>query len=174
MAAGPKQAIPMTRAIRERLRKVYIPERVQILFVGEAPPASGRFFYRANSGLYHAIRHTFIASCPKLRQSDFLEAFRSMGCYLVDLCGNPVDRLASADRRKACIEGEVRLAKTLVRLRPEIVITLVLSIASNVRRAQKLAEWSGDRLELPYPGRWHSHRVIFQRKLVPVLRKRCV
>jgi hypothetical protein len=80
---------------REGLRRQYQPRRVRILFVGEAPPASGRFFYRADSGLYRAIRDTFVTAFPSLRSSnaEFLEAFRAMGCYLVDLCGEPVDRL---------------------------------------------------------------------------------
>lgn len=35
---------------RERLRKRYRPDRVQILFVGEAPPASGGFSIRQIQG----------------------------------------------------------------------------------------------------------------------------
>jgi hypothetical protein len=75
------------------LRRQYWTVRVRLLFVGEAPPASGRFFYRADSGLYRAIRDTFVTAWPSLRSSDrqFLEALRAMGCYLLDLRAEPVD-----------------------------------------------------------------------------------
>ena len=49
---------------RERLRESYRPERVRVLFVGEAPPASGAFFYRRDSGLYRALSTTFEEAFP--------------------------------------------------------------------------------------------------------------
>ena len=156
---------------RERLRKRYRPDRVRILFVGESPPASGRFFYQADSGLYRAVRDTFLAAFPRLEKAEFLDAFRSLGCYLVDLCGEPVDRLAPPDRRGAGRAGEVRLARTIRALRPQAMVTIVRSIGANVRRAQQQAAWSGESMELPYPGRWKSHRMQFRRQLVPLLRK---
>ena len=87
---------------REQLRRKYRPRRVRMLFIGEAPPASGRFFYNADSGLYRAIRDTFMDALPSLRSSnhEFLESFRAMGCYLVDLCGQPVDRVNRYRRRR--------------------------------------------------------------------------
>jgi hypothetical protein len=156
---------------RERLRKSYRPEQVRILFVGEAPPASGRFFYKADSGLYRAIRETFIAAIPALRDADFRESFRSLGCYLVDLCGRPVDRLGASRRRQVCMEGEVILSRTLQKLRPLILITVVRSITGNVSRARQKSNWKGLHIELPYPGRWQTHKVAFRLGLVPILRK---
>jgi hypothetical protein len=157
---------------RERLRRKYRPKRIRLLFVGEAPPASGRFFYLANSGLYRAIRDTFVAAFPALesRDTEFLDSFQAAGCYLVDLCGKPVDRMEPRLRRRACQAGEARLARTLRKLRPEVVVTIVRSIDRNVRRAEASAEWSGPHIVLPYPGRWHRFRVIFRRKLTPLLR----
>jgi hypothetical protein len=156
---------------RERLRRRYRPDEMKILFVGEAPPASGRFFYQADSGLYRAIRQTFVAAFPLLEDAEFLESFRDLGCYLVDLCGMPVDRMAPLERTRACVAGEVRLGRAIRRLRPRIMITLVRSITANVARARVRAGWTGVHLELPYPGRWHAHRIIFERELVPVLRR---
>jgi hypothetical protein len=157
-------------AAKERLRERYRPDRVQILFIGEAPPASGRFFYQADSGLYRAIRNAFCAAFPDLRDEDFLEVFRSLGCYLVDLCGNPVDRMHPRVRRRACIAGEASLARAIAQLQPEIIVTVVRSIAANVRRAAESANWSRLHIELPYPGRWHHHRREFRRRLIPILR----
>jgi hypothetical protein len=156
---------------RERLQRLYRPTRVQILFVGEAPPASGRFFYRADSGLYRAIREAFITAFPELKDDDFLNSFRSLGCYLVDLCPEPVDRLGRKARRNACVKGETRLSRTLQRFGPSVVITVVRSIGGNVRHSERRVNWSGLHVELPYPGRWKHYRTVFVRALVPLFRK---
>jgi hypothetical protein len=156
---------------RERLRNRYRPDGVKILFVGESPPASGRFFYQADSGLYRAVREAFVAAIARLPATDFLDSFRSLGCYLVDLCSEPVDKMSVRDRRRAWKAGEVRLARTIRTLQPKIIVTVVRSIRANVRRAQQQAGWSGRHVELPYPGRWRSHQIQFRQQLVPLLRK---
>ncbi len=158
---------------KECLRKRHRPRRVSILFVGEAPPVSGRFFYQADSGLYRAIRTAFLEAFPALRERHFLTSFRRMGCYLFDLCERPVDHLNSGPREKARREGETRLSNTLKQLRPEVVVTVVRSITANVERSQRQARWSGLQVNLPYPGRWHRHRIAFIQALVPLLRKNC-
>ena len=156
---------------RERLRRRYRPAHVHLLFVGEAPPASGRFFYQADSGLYRAIRGAFVAALPDLRDADFLKSFRNLNCYLVDLCGKPVDRLDTAQRKQARTEGEIPLSRIIRRLQPKIVITVVRAIAPNVIHAQQLSNWMGVHLVLPYPGRWKQHRAAFDELLIPVLKK---
>jgi hypothetical protein len=156
---------------RERLRSKFRPAKVRILFIGESPPASGRFFYQADSGLYRAIREAFLKAFPSLRERDFLESFRSLGCYLVDLCERPVDRLQPKARRKTCRAGEPNLSKTFRTLRPQIAIVVIRSIARNVQRSERRANWSGRHIEMPYPGRWIRHRATFVRQLVPILRR---
>jgi hypothetical protein len=156
---------------RENLRRRYRPAHVHLLFIGEAPPASGRFFYQADSGLYRAIRGAFVAALPDLREDDFLESFRTLNCYLVDLCGRPVDRLDTAQRKHARTEGEIPLSRIVRRLQPKIIITVVRSIVANVIRAQQLSNWMGVHLVLPYPGRWKQHKAAFDELLIPVLKK---
>jgi len=160
-----------TGLAKERLRQSYRPNRVRVLFVGEAPPASGRFFYQADSGLYRAVRDTFIRAFPTVSHEGFLESFCDRGFYLVDLCGRPVDRLDRKRRKEICRDGEDRLSRILNKYRPSAVITLVRSIEANVRRAKLQADWSGRSVELPYPGRWQRHRLIFERKLIAFLRR---
>jgi hypothetical protein len=156
---------------RERLRRSYRPAHVHLLFIGEAPPASGRFFYQADSGLYRAIRGAFVAALPDLREDDFLQSFRALNCYLVDLCGAPVDRLDTLQRKQARTEGEIPLSRIILRLQPRILITVVRSIVPNVIRAQQLSHWTGVHLVLPYPGRWKQHKAAFDELLIPVLKK---
>ena len=158
---------------KKHLLRCYRPRCVRVLFVGEAPPASGRFFYQEDSGLYRAIRQAFVEAFPVLRERDFLESFRALHCYLIDLCKNPVDRLSSRQRLRARRDGEARLGNRFRQLRPEIIVTVVRGIAENVERSQGLANWSGLHIKLPYPGRWHHHRKTFVQTLIPTLRREC-
>jgi hypothetical protein len=159
---------------RERTRRRYRPRVVRILLIGEAPPASGRFFYNEDSGLYHAIRETFVRTFPESSEERFLEDFCSRGCYLVDLCGRAVDHLDQHDRLVARLRGEPRLAREIADLSPELVVTVVKSIVPNVARAIESARWHGELLSLPYPGRWYRYRKIFQDQLAEMFREKLV
>jgi len=152
---------------RERLRRRYRPAEVRLLFIGESPPASGRFFYQGDSGLYRAMRDAFLAADPLLTRDRFLAAFRESGCYLIDTCIDPVDHLDARSRRAACLAAEPSLARQIRSLQPASIVTLLRSIRDNVRRAAEDAGWRGPILEVPYPGRWASHRKIFLEALAP-------
>lgn len=140
-----------------------------MLFVGESPPASGRFFYARDSGLYRAMRDAFQAADPLLNDENFLAAFQASGCYLVDLCADPVDRLDAKARRTACAAGEESLARTIAELQPAVIAILLRSIGQNVGNAIALAGWRGEPIQLPYPGRWVRHRKAFIDIVTPVI-----
>jgi len=153
----------------ERLRRRYRPERVRLLFIGESPPASGRFFYRRDSGLYRAMRDAFRRIDPSITDDTFLNRFQRSGCYLIDACAAPVDRLDAKSRRAACLAGEPALARRIRQLKPGTIVTLVKSIQVNVAHAAGQARWRGPILDVPYPGRWIRHRKIFLEQLTPRL-----
>ncbi len=155
---------------RERLRRSYRPARVEWLFIGEAPPASGRFFYQRDSGLYRAFLEAFQIRFPRMAEGDFLDVFRSCGCYLIDLCPFPVDQLDAQARREACYASEVPLSRTIKTLEPARLATVVRSIRGNVKRAAFMAGWHVPALDLPYPGRWSKHREKFVSRLTPELK----
>ena len=134
---------------------------MRLLFVGEAPPASGRFFYRRDSGLYRAMRAAFHAIDPAVNEQNFLSLFQSAGCYLIDLCPDPVDRLDRQSRLATCRNSEASLARSIARLEPLMILTVVRSIEDNVTKAASHAGWQGPFLHLPYPGRWSRHRDVF-------------
>jgi hypothetical protein len=149
-----------------------------VLFVGESPPAAGTFFYAADSELYRATRDTFEAALPRFRNVDtFLKAFAENGCYLVDLCLDPVNQLTDrADgswrkRLRARRRGEVRLAATLAELRPAVVIVVLKGIAANVSRAVARAGIAAECTTVTYPSRWHRHRLAYRRELTSLLRR---
>jgi hypothetical protein len=146
------------------------PTPLRLLFIGEAPPASGRFFYHGDSGLYRAMLDAFRAIDPSMTEAEFLPAFQAAGCYLIDLCLYPVDRLDPPARRAVCLASEARLVRTIRRLQPPTIVTLVRSIRGNVERAAAHAGWQGRLIDLPYPGRWAHHREAFLDTLVPELK----
>lgn len=140
-----------------------------MLFVGESPPASGKFFYKADSGLYRAMREAFQAADPAITSESFLSVFQSSGCYLVDLSLDPVDHLDRPARLAACRSGEESLSKTIALLRPATIVTVVRTIESIVVNAASHANWQGVMVHLPYPGRWSRTKQIFVEALVPFI-----
>jgi hypothetical protein len=160
-----------TRSERERLRQSFRPSRIRLLFIGESPPASGRFFYSANSGLYRAMRAAFQIADSNVDDENFLTVFRSRGCYLADLSSEPVDHLDAPLRRAMRKNGEKLLAREIARLQPETIAPVLRSIVRNVENAAAQANWRGPILQFPYPGRWSRHREAFIQALVPVIRR---
>lgn len=154
----------------EALRKEFLPSRVRLLFVGEAPPASGRFFYSRNSGLYRAIRDAYRAVDASLTEENFLERFRGSGAYLYDLCRDPVDQLPRKYRRLAHQQARQAFTEILATMQPLAIATLLHSIEDEVEKAVADSEWQGKWIRLPYPGRWQQWREAFNAKLVPELR----
>ncbi len=157
---------------QEILRLEHRPTKVRILFVGESPPHSGRFFYERNSGLYRAVRDAFRVVEPTLGDDNFLAAFRDAGCYLIDLCLSPVDQLDRKSRLKMCVRNEASLGRQIEALAPESIITVVRSIRRNVDAAILRTGWKGNVVDLPYPGRWVHNRKEFIKLLVRELKRR--
>jgi hypothetical protein len=155
---------------REELRRSYLPESVRLLFVGESPPASGRFFYQKDSGLYRAFRDAFRAVDPEINDENFLARFREAGCYLIDLCPDPVDHMKPRERREACRVAEPALAEAIRVHNPPAMAIFLKSIEPYVGRAIARAEWSGKLICTPYPGRFRKNRELFFEIVTPALR----
>jgi hypothetical protein len=135
----------------------YRPSVCRILFVGESSPAGGTHFYRADSNLYRATYQAFgrglsVARVPE--GTDFLEWFRDLGCWLVDLADRPIDDLAETERSAAVAAGIPRLALLLRQVRPERVVVVVRRVASAVRAAAAEAGFDEHAIDvLPFPVR---------------------
>ena len=116
------------------------------------------------------MRDAFQLIDPTITDTNFLHKFQACGCFLIDLCLDPVDHLPAPLRQAACAAAEPSLARALQRLQPERIATVVRSIEKNFARAATRAHWQGPVLHLPYPGRWSRQRHIFVRSLAPELR----
>jgi hypothetical protein len=153
---GPKQPTPTDRdsGISE-LRERYRPGTVRLLFVGESSPAGGTHFYRADSNLYRAMRDAFaevFEGVPVPVGEAFLEWFRGLGCWLVDLVDRPVDRLSAAARKRAVQAGADVLASTIESRRPSRIIVVKRDVAAVVRRAARTAGYDGSLVDVvPFP-----------------------
>jgi hypothetical protein len=116
------------------------------------------------------MRDAFRIADPSTADENFLAAFQAAGCYLIDLCPDPVDDLDRQARRIACRHGEALLSKRISRFQPIRIATLLRSIEGNVARAALQANWHDTFLHLPYPGRWSRQKDVFVDALVPVIR----
>jgi hypothetical protein len=123
----------------------YRPAAVRVLFVGESSPAGETHFYRGNSPLFRATRDAFQAGLGAPLDAPFLEWFRDLGCWLVDLADAPFDELPAAEQSAAIDAAIARLTATLQDLRPERVVVVLRRIAPAVQEA---ADEAG-LLELP-------------------------
>jgi len=125
----------------ESLRRSYRPEQVRLLLVGESPPASGRFFYCANSILFYATRDAFARAYARewATGGEFLEFFKSLGCYLDDLCLHPVNDLPWSERVEARSAAEEGLAGRIGEYAPQAVASVMYEIHGHVCRAASLA-----------------------------------
>ncbi len=153
----------------DALREQFRPDGLRWLFVGESSPAGGTHFYRANSNLFGATQAAFAAALGSDVPSGpaFLHFFRERGYWLVDLADRPVNRQLREARRDAVGAGRDRLAGLIGDTRPERIVVVKASIATDVRDAARSAGFEGEILELPFPVRqWKSEYV---RRLAEVL-----
>jgi len=93
----------------EEIRRRYDPRKqgkeIKVLFIGESPP-SKTFFYCADSNLYFATKEAFEVAYNK-PIANFLNCFKHLGCYLIDLYNksdmkakSPCGRIDQQEKKK--------------------------------------------------------------------------
>jgi len=140
----------------EELRNFYQPDKVKILFVGESPPAGKTFFYAANSNLFRATLAAFQLAFPEIARDDFFRSFKEMGCYLVDLCDQPVNKLTNPEKKKVCQAGIPILSQVIRDLKPKVILVVSKGILSYVEQAQALSGSPAPLHALPFPAMGHQ------------------
>lgn len=155
----------------EQLRNSYRPEHIQVLFIGESPPAGGTFFYHGNSRLFHETRQAFASlgyetSTPQ----EFLRNFQQSGLYLDDLCHSPVDNLTLPERRRRWEKERPHLAERLQTLNPESIVVVMKKIVPQVKQSAIEADLSQVPLyELPFPT--YGNQRAYREQLARILPK---
>jgi hypothetical protein len=121
---------------RERFR----PKQTRVLLIGESRPANGTFFYCRNSDLVRYTRDAFEIQYGAFCDMEaFLRCFQSMGCYLIDLCPVPVNRLPTPERKRERRNAEQMLSSALAELKARAFIVVMKAIAPSVSRAAATA-----------------------------------
>jgi hypothetical protein len=148
---------------REQVRERYRPRQISMLFVGESPPASGRFFYDGTGIACASTQRAFAQAFARTFHGpqEFLKFFRDAGCYLDDLSHDPVDHLTTADRIRAINSCTDTYARDLQEMQPKLIVVFLKRIFPVVERAASIAGFPGDRLiALPFPGNGHQNKYV--------------
>lgn len=139
----------------------YKPEKVKILFVGEAPSAGLRRFYLGNTNLFRTIKVAFSELYGDFSSSvEFFDLFKYMGCYMDHLSSEPVNKEDISGRKLARAAGIYSLSERLKSYQPEIVIILMKELQKQVNTAVELSEIKSiKKLEaVPYPAGSDTNR----------------
>ena len=150
----------------EELRLSYHPDNVTILFVGESPPAGKTFFYAANSNLFRATLAGFQLAFPEISRDSFLQAFKEMGCYLVDLCDQPVNNLTDPQKKELSFARIDALSYKLRDLKPEVIIVVIKRILPYVEQALKRSGITVKLYALPFPAMGHQREYIHRLRIL--------
>ena len=149
----------------EELRKDWNPQnvrvRIKVLFVGESPPKSGRFFYDRNTALYYATFCAF-SRVFGVSEPEFLEFFQKSGCYLYDVLKVPGKKITDVD--KSILNQAKEDLKDFIRnTRPDVVIVIhktgvyrrIEEILSQLRKEGIIKSF----YSLPFPTRYFNEYV---------------
>jgi hypothetical protein len=150
------------RVRTDQLRQKYQPKQIRVLFVGESPPAGGNFFYAGTGNLFKYTKEAFRNVYRIAAGADFRRTFQAAGCYLEDLCPEPVNQSTQEGERQDAREHGVRpLSKKVARMAPDVIIPLLKGIEPCVRRAAEAAGLLKRlRPALPFPAMGHQPRYV--------------
>jgi hypothetical protein len=156
----------------ETLRLRYKPSKVRWLFIGESPPANGTFFYKADSNLSRYTQKAFSIAFEKrfTDGAEFLNFFKAQGCYLIDLCNDPINNLPNSERNYQRMHGAISLPERIAAHSPHGIIVVMKAIVKYIRPAVKQAGLE----HLPFytllfPSMGNQHR--YTNALVQVIHK---
>ena len=149
--------------VLEDLRLGYKPKVIRVLFIGESPPAGGTFFYQGDSNLakytQRAFKNVFGEQVGEGEQ--FLHFFKSIGCYLDDLCLTPINHLNDNERQRYRKQGVKELAERISTSSPKAVIVVMKKILPFVQQSILEVDLDAPRIEsVPFPAQGNQLRYI--------------
>jgi hypothetical protein len=136
------------------LQQQYKPEKVQVLFIADAPAAGTRFFYRKNSELFKAVKSAFTQVFGEFTDKDaFLNFYRDFGCYLDNICLVPVKYLPPKEQNEERRRGIPSLAERIAEMQPRLIIITMKAIEKYALEAisQSKAESIEKVASIPFP-----------------------
>ena len=155
----------MNRDYYLRLRKRYLPSKLNLLFILESPPVSGNYFYdeigKTTEPLFSAFMK-FLNYSPS-DKNDGLEHFKNEGYLLVDATYKQVNKLKGKIRDYTILSDYNRLIDDLINMCPEKNVPIIL-VKANICRMfdERLTERGFNILNkgvvIPFPSRGHQKR----------------
>lgn len=157
-----------TDAPREQFR----PDRVTLLFVGESPPASGKFFYDGGPMTRFTAKAFEAAQGLKFSPTDqkqFLTHFKQCGCFLDDICRSPINDLPVDERARRLAESVAGFARRLSKFDPKAIVVALQKIEIHVRIAAAQAKLRVPIHVVPFAGHGHQGEYINRlTKIIPL------
>jgi hypothetical protein len=141
-------------------RARYRPTQITTLFVAEAPPASGNFFYFGNTQMTREMRRAIDPSITD--DMAFLESFKARGWYLDDLILTPLGKVTPLDRQDAHWRAKDGLQDRIAEYRPRAIVALLHSIKPVVQAAA-----GRDIHAVKFPG--NGEQLEFRREMAAIL-----
>ena len=152
----------------ENLRNNYKPDNIEVLFVGESRPKGGTFFYQGDSALYKETKKAF----DKYFDQDIfkLDKFKLWGCWLYDICENPVNHLSNEERRSTIQENIPELESFIKQESPKIIIVCKKTLVEPKIRDSDIMhtyQVGNNIFFLPFPSNGNQRR--YREELIIVL-----
>jgi hypothetical protein len=116
---------------REELRRSFLPQHIETLFVGESPPEGDAFFNKGKGLLHNKLKESL--GCADLAE------FKANGFYLDDLVLYPINKMGKKERDEHRREGISSLAERIACYKPKAIVVFVKSIESMVIDAVRRA-----------------------------------
>jgi hypothetical protein len=159
---------------REKIRLSYKPDTIKVLFIGESPPANETFFYKADSNLsrhtHEAFSIVYEGKCGW--GTDFLRFFKSAGCYLDDLCLEPINKLDKTIRLRKRVDAVPVLAERIKNANPRAIVVVMKGIRENMQGAiDKAGLHQIPSYFLPFPARWKRNQQKYVDGLITILNR---
>lgn len=164
----------MNRDYYLRLRKKYLPIKLNLLFILESPPVSGKYFYDETGKTTEPLFRAFmkILSYNPFDKKDGLEHFKSNGYILVDATYKQVNKLRGKIRDYTILSDYSRLIEDLETLSPKRNVPIIL-VKANICRMfdERLTEMGFNILNkgvvIPFPS--HGQQKKFHLEMSTVL-----
>lgn len=138
----------------DELRQQYKPDKINVLFIADAPAAGNYFFYRKNSEMFKAVKAAFTQVFGEFKDKDeFLSFYKDFGCYLDNICLVPVKHLSAKEQQAERERGIKPLAERIAQMQPMLIIITMKAIEKYAMEAIALSGAEGIKkiASVPFP-----------------------
>ena len=155
----------MNRDYYLKLRKRYLPSKLNLLFILESPPVSGNYFYDETGKTTDPFFRAFmkLLSYSPTDKKDGLEYFKSNGYLIIDATYKQVNKLKGKIRDYTILSDYNRLIDDLENMCPEKNVPIIL-VKANICRMfdERLTERGFNILNkgvvIPFPSHGHQQK----------------